>query len=207
MNRHNNAIIFGSALFAAGVAATSLPAFAQTFQNYRCADGSQFIVGFFEYDKRAHMQIDGRAVTLGKRFALSGALFGRRRHVENHEERHHAQARQTTDHGVRTDMKKGPKRFRSDPLSAFDIVPKTSNASASSVRLASVLPHRLGLLDCRFVIPAAAARSFAHGRGSKIGSGLAFLVATLAESRATPGRELVDLCGPVIQTRIHYRLS
>src|SRR3979411_1233628 len=70
-----------------------------------------------------------------------------------------------------------------------------------------MLPHRLGLLDCRFVIPAAAARSFAHGRGSKIGSGLAFLVATLAESRAPPGRELVDLCGPVIRTRIHYRLS
>jgi len=75
MNRHNNAIIFGSALFAAGVAATSSPAFAQTFQNYRCADGSQFIVGFFEYDKRAHMQIDGRAVTLGKRLALSGARY------------------------------------------------------------------------------------------------------------------------------------
>ena len=75
MNRHNNAIIFGSALFAAGVAASSSPAFAQTFQNYRCADGSQFIVGFFEYDKRAHMQIDGRAVTLGKRLALSGARY------------------------------------------------------------------------------------------------------------------------------------
>ena len=75
MNRHNSVIIFGSALFAAGVAATSLPAFAQTFQNYRCADGSQFIVGFFEYDKRAHMQIDGRAVTLGKRLALSGARY------------------------------------------------------------------------------------------------------------------------------------
>jgi len=24
------------------------PALAQTFQNYRCADGSRFIVGFFE---------------------------------------------------------------------------------------------------------------------------------------------------------------
>ena len=52
------------------------PALTQTtFQNYRCADGTQFIVGFFEYDKRAHLQIDGRAVTLGKRFALSGSRY------------------------------------------------------------------------------------------------------------------------------------
>ena len=51
-------------------------AFAQTtFQNYRCADGSQFIVGFFEYDKRAHVQIDGKSVTLGKRLALSGSRY------------------------------------------------------------------------------------------------------------------------------------
>ena len=73
MNRHN--VIFGAALFVAGVAIGSSPASAQTFQNYRCADGTQFIVGFFEYDKRAHIQIDGRAVTLGKRLALSGAHY------------------------------------------------------------------------------------------------------------------------------------
>ena len=48
---------------------------AQTFQNYRCADGTQFIVGFFEYDKRAHLQIDGKAVTLARRFSLSGARY------------------------------------------------------------------------------------------------------------------------------------
>ena len=52
------------------------PAFAQTtFQNYRCADGAQFIVGFFKPDQRAHLQIDGRAVTLAKRLALSGARY------------------------------------------------------------------------------------------------------------------------------------
>lgn len=48
---------------------------AQTFQSYRCADGSQFIVGFFEYDRRAYLQIDGTAVTLGRRPALSGSRF------------------------------------------------------------------------------------------------------------------------------------
>src|SRR4051794_23226334 len=52
------------------------PARAQTrFQNYLCADGTQFIAGFFEYDKRAHLQIDGKAVTLAKRVALSGARY------------------------------------------------------------------------------------------------------------------------------------
>jgi membrane-bound inhibitor of C-type lysozyme len=65
-------LIFGAALSAAVGAS---PARAQTFQNYRCADGTQFIVGFFEYDTRAHLQIDGRAVTLAKRLALSGSRY------------------------------------------------------------------------------------------------------------------------------------
>ena len=70
-----NSSIFGAALFVAGITGASPPALAQTFQNYRCADGTQFIVGFFEYDKRAHLQIDGRAVTLSKRFGLSGSRY------------------------------------------------------------------------------------------------------------------------------------
>jgi len=72
MNRHKK-IIFGAALLV-GTAAS--PSLAQTtFQTYNCADGSQFIVGFFEYDKRAHLQLDGKAVTLGKRLALSGSRY------------------------------------------------------------------------------------------------------------------------------------
>lgn len=75
MNRrtHSNLAITGAILLLA--AAGSSPAMAQTFQDYRCADGTQFIVGFFEYDKRAHLQIDGKAVTLARRFALSGARY------------------------------------------------------------------------------------------------------------------------------------
>jgi len=46
-----------------------------TFKTYRCADGTEFIVGFFQYDKRAHMQVDGKAVTLLKRLALTGASY------------------------------------------------------------------------------------------------------------------------------------
>ena len=47
----------------------------RSFQNYRCADGTQFIVGFFQYDSRAHLQLDGKAVTLAKRLALSGSRY------------------------------------------------------------------------------------------------------------------------------------
>jgi membrane-bound inhibitor of C-type lysozyme len=65
--------IFGAMVFVA--LAGSSPTRAQSFQSYRCADGTQFIVAFFEYDKRAHLQIDGREVTLVRRFGLSGARY------------------------------------------------------------------------------------------------------------------------------------
>ena len=66
-----------AALLAAAVIFGASAASAQTttWQNYRCADGSEFIVGFFGYDKRAHMQVDGKAVTLQKRVALTGSRY------------------------------------------------------------------------------------------------------------------------------------
>ena len=67
--------IFGAALFVAGAVTGPSAALAQTFESYRCADGTRFIVGFYQYDSRAHLQIDGRAVTLKKRLALSGARY------------------------------------------------------------------------------------------------------------------------------------
>jgi membrane-bound inhibitor of C-type lysozyme len=74
MKRHG---IAGSAvaLSVAGVAMAGSPASAQTFQSYRCADGSQFIVGFYGQDKRAFVQIDGHEVMLDRRLALSGARY------------------------------------------------------------------------------------------------------------------------------------
>jgi membrane-bound inhibitor of C-type lysozyme len=72
MNRRKASRIFGAALC---VTTGASSAAAQTFQTYNCADGSQFIVGFFQYDKRAHLQIDGKAVTLAKRLALSGSRY------------------------------------------------------------------------------------------------------------------------------------
>ena len=48
---------------------------ATAFRNYRCADGTQFMAAFFQYDSRAHLQLDGKAVTLPKRVALSGSRY------------------------------------------------------------------------------------------------------------------------------------
>jgi membrane-bound inhibitor of C-type lysozyme len=74
MNRKDIAT-FGTALLLATAAGSSTTLAQTTFQTYRCADGTEFIVGFFQYDKRAHMQVDGKAVTLMKRLALSGARY------------------------------------------------------------------------------------------------------------------------------------
>jgi membrane-bound inhibitor of C-type lysozyme len=59
--------------FVAGVFAGPAPA--QTFNGYRCADGTRFIVGFYPHDSRAYLQVDGRAFTLKRRLALSGARY------------------------------------------------------------------------------------------------------------------------------------
>jgi membrane-bound inhibitor of C-type lysozyme len=73
--KRNDIATFGAALLLATVAGASTAPAQTTFQTYRCADGTEFIVGFFQYDKRAHMQVDGKAVTLMKRLALSGSRY------------------------------------------------------------------------------------------------------------------------------------
>jgi membrane-bound inhibitor of C-type lysozyme len=73
MDRHK-AIILALAVLAGGTSGVTI-ANAQTFQSYRCADGTQFIVAFYAYDKRAFMQIDGEAVPLARRLTLSGARY------------------------------------------------------------------------------------------------------------------------------------
>src|SRR3954447_25235128 len=63
---------------ALGAAIVALPgnAAAETFRSFVCDDGSQFVAAFYPSDpKRAHLQIDGRAVALRKRLALSGARY------------------------------------------------------------------------------------------------------------------------------------
>lgn len=74
MKRHQT-IVSGAALSVAAIIAALSPAVAQTFQGYRCADGSNFIVGFYQHDSRAYLQIDGGAVTLARRLTLSGSSY------------------------------------------------------------------------------------------------------------------------------------
>jgi membrane-bound inhibitor of C-type lysozyme len=73
MDRHK-VILLAFAMLLAGTFGAR-PAAAQTFQTYRCADGTQFIVGFYDLDTRAFLQIDGEPVTLAKRLTVSGARY------------------------------------------------------------------------------------------------------------------------------------
>ncbi|RXH35682.1 MULTISPECIES: MliC family protein [Bradyrhizobium] len=73
MSRHK-AILLGITMLAAGIF-SARQADAQTFQTYRCIDGTQFIVGFYDHDKRAFLQIDGEPVTLAKRLTVSGIRY------------------------------------------------------------------------------------------------------------------------------------
>ncbi|HLX14504.1 MAG TPA: MliC family protein [Bradyrhizobium sp.] len=68
-------MICRAVLLIAGAFAVLSSSSAQTFDSYRCADGTRFIAGFYPYDSRAYLQIDGIAVTLKKRLALSGARY------------------------------------------------------------------------------------------------------------------------------------
>jgi membrane-bound inhibitor of C-type lysozyme len=74
MNRRGT-IVFGAALCVAGVVAGASSASAQTFQSYRCADGTRFIAAFYPYDSRAYLQVDGRAATLAKSLTWSGTRY------------------------------------------------------------------------------------------------------------------------------------
>jgi membrane-bound inhibitor of C-type lysozyme len=75
MERRRAETIFGAVIFAGFLAAGAAPASGQTFQSYRCADGTRFLAAFYQYDSRAFLQIDGRAVTLAKRLNWSGTRY------------------------------------------------------------------------------------------------------------------------------------
>ena len=68
---------------------------------------------------------------------------------------------------------------------------------------ASALPRRLGFVDRFLMIPAATADGLVHRHRRLVAGGVCFAVTATAESRAAPGRKLIDLCGPVIQTGVH----
>ena len=73
MSRHMLVTFFA----ATGILAGQCPADAQTFSTYRCGDGSEFIAAFYEGDSRAHLQLDGKAITLPKRMSMSGSRYAK----------------------------------------------------------------------------------------------------------------------------------
>jgi membrane-bound inhibitor of C-type lysozyme len=76
MTRRKAIVIFGAALAVMRVVTGPSAAAAETFQTFVCADGAQFVAAFYPSDpKRAHLQIDGKAVALAKRLALSGTRY------------------------------------------------------------------------------------------------------------------------------------
>jgi len=80
MRLHKAALVWAgilgwAAIFVAGFIAQGSPASAQTFDSYRCADGTHFILALYPSDKRAYLQIDGRAVTLKKSLTVSGKRY------------------------------------------------------------------------------------------------------------------------------------
>ena len=69
------ASIFIGAIFVATIGSSSR-AGTRASRTIAAPTALQFIgMGFFEYDTRAHLQIDGREVTLARRFAVSGARY------------------------------------------------------------------------------------------------------------------------------------
>ena len=75
MTRLGAGIAFGVALLVWGVTSAPTAASAQTFQTFRCADGTRFIAAFYPHDARAYLQIDGAPVTLRKRLSWSGTRY------------------------------------------------------------------------------------------------------------------------------------
>ena len=73
--KRRDAGLNSAALCALAALTVSTPASAQTFQSYRCTDGTRFIAAFYPYDPRAHLQIDGGPVTLRKRWSWSGTRY------------------------------------------------------------------------------------------------------------------------------------
>jgi hypothetical protein len=74
MSRCRNIVVCAAI---AGFIGSLAPLFAQTtsFRNYRCADGSQFIVANYPNDPRIYLQIDGGPVTLKRRFSICGTRY------------------------------------------------------------------------------------------------------------------------------------
>jgi membrane-bound inhibitor of C-type lysozyme len=68
---------FITLLGAAAIVIVQAPAVAQTFFTYSCLDGSEFVVAFFAGERSAHLQLDGKAMSLPRRLSLSGTRYAK----------------------------------------------------------------------------------------------------------------------------------
>ncbi len=59
----------------AGSVGLAMPAAAGSIDLYQCADGLQFALAFYDADSHAHIQLNGKALSLPKRLSLSGARY------------------------------------------------------------------------------------------------------------------------------------
>ena len=64
-----------SILAAQGAGITPAAAQTSALQTFRCDDGSNFVVAFYRGESRAHVQLDGKAMTLPRRLSLSRARY------------------------------------------------------------------------------------------------------------------------------------
>jgi membrane-bound inhibitor of C-type lysozyme len=62
---------------AAAAVSWQTASWAQTFSSYQCRDGAQFVVAFYQGDKAAHLQLDGKAIRLPKRVAAIGTRYAK----------------------------------------------------------------------------------------------------------------------------------
>jgi len=70
-----NATLALAAIFTTTILTFSQAA-AQTFQTYRCVDGTRFILAFYPYDKHVYAQVDGQPVTLRRSLtSVSGRRY------------------------------------------------------------------------------------------------------------------------------------
>src|SRR5215469_6471625 len=46
-----------------------------TFRTFHCGDGTEFVAAFYKGTNSAHVQLDGKAMTLRRRLSLSGTRY------------------------------------------------------------------------------------------------------------------------------------
>ena len=61
----------------AALLTASLPAQAQTFARYLCDDGTPVIAAFYQNDKTARIQVDGKSLALPQRLSADGGRYAK----------------------------------------------------------------------------------------------------------------------------------